>query len=219
MANMAISRIKREFKEVLKSEEIALCSIKLEMVNDCFTELIGEIAGPPDTPYEYGTFVLEIKVPESYPFNPPRVKFVTKIWHPNISSVTGAICLDILKDNWAAAMTLRTVLLSLQALLSQAEPDDPQDAVVASQYKENHDMFILTAKHWTNVYAKGKTKLRLHHKDQFLIHLFLSGPHKFTDCDNKIQRLKDMGINEYDARAQLSRHNWNLERATEQLFS
>ncbi|CAO1344041.1 unnamed protein product [Diamesa serratosioi] len=199
MANMAISRIKREFKEVLKSEEIALCSIKLEMVNDCFTELIGEIAGPPDTPYEYGTFVLEIKVPESYPFNPPRVKFVTKIWHPNISSVTGAICLDILKDNWAAAMTLRTVLLSLQALLSQAEPDDPQDAVVASQYKENHDMFILTAKHWTNVYAKG--------------------PHKFTDCDSKIQRLKDMGINEYDARAALSRHNWNLERATEQLFS
>lgn len=49
------------------------------MVNDCFTELIGEIAGPPDTPYEYGTFVLEIKVPESYPFNPPRVKFVTKV--------------------------------------------------------------------------------------------------------------------------------------------
>lgn len=85
-----------------------------------------------------------------------------QIWHPNISSVTGAICLDILKDNWAAAMTLRTVLLSLQALLSQAEPDDPQDAVVASQYKENHDMFILTAKHWTNVYAKGKTIIRLH---------------------------------------------------------
>lgn len=70
--------------------------------------------------------------------------------------------MDILKDNWAAAMTLRTVLLSLQALLSQAEPDDPQDAVVASQYKENHDMFILTAKHWTNVYAKGKTTIIYH---------------------------------------------------------
>lgn len=111
---------------------------------------------PPDTPYEFGTFLLEIHVPETYPFNPPKVKFLTKIWHPNISSVTGAICLDILKDNWAAAMTLRTVLLSLQALLASPEPDDPQDAVVASQYKENFEMFCRTAKHWTNSYAKGK---------------------------------------------------------------
>lgn len=160
-----------------RSEEIAQCSIKLELVNDCFTDLRGEIAGPPgewkflifsssilqclllDTPYELGTFLLEIHVPETYPFNPPKVKFLTKIWHPNISSVTGAICLDILKDNWAAAMTLRTVLLSLQALLASPEPDDPQDAVVATQYKDNFEMFCHTAKHWTNCYAKGIRKV------------------------------------------------------------
>ena len=53
-------------------------------------------------------------------------------------------------------MTLRTVLLSLQALLASAEPDDPQDAVVARQYKENRDVFVKTAKHWTSVYAGGK---------------------------------------------------------------
>lgn len=53
-------------------------------------------------------------------------------------------------------MTLRTVLLSLQALLSAAEPDDPQDAVVARQYKEHPEMFRQTAKHWTYVYAGGK---------------------------------------------------------------
>lgn len=52
-------------------------------------------------------------------------------------------------------MTLRTVLLSLQALLSAAEPDDPQDAVVARQYKEHPEMFRQTAKHWTFVYAGG----------------------------------------------------------------
>lgn len=199
MANMAVSRIKREFKEVLKSEEIVQCSIKLDIVNDNFTELRGEIAGPPDTPYEGGKFLLEIKVPETYPFNPPKVKFITKIWHPNISSVTGAICLDILKDNWAAAMTLRTVLLSLQALLAAAEPDDPQDAIVATQYKDNHEMFILTAKHWTNVYA--------------------GGPSRNPDFDQKVQRLRDMGVVDYEARAALSRHNWHLERASEQLFS
>jgi ubiquitin-conjugating enzyme (huntingtin interacting protein 2) len=52
-------------------------------------------------------------------------------------------------------MTLRTVLLSLQALLAAAEPDDPQDAVVAKQFKENQDMFRQTARHWTFIYAGG----------------------------------------------------------------
>lgn len=101
--------------------------------------------------------------------------------------------------NRAAAMTLRTVLLSLQALLSAAEPDDPQDAVVASQFKENYEMFALTAKHWTNAYA--------------------GGPNKNADCDQKIQRLRDMGVSEHDARSVLSKENWNLEKATENLFS
>jgi len=56
----------------------------------------------------------------------------------------------------AAALTLRTVLLSLQALLSAAEPDDPQDAVVARQYKENRKVFMKTAKFWAQHYAQGK---------------------------------------------------------------
>lgn len=53
-------------------------------------------------------------------------------------------------------MTLRTVLLSIQVLLSAAEPDDPQDAVVASQYKANHASFERTAAHWAQAYAGGR---------------------------------------------------------------
>jgi len=199
MANIAVQRIKREFKEVVKSEEVARCHIKVELINESFTELRGEIAGPPDTPYEGGTYVLEIKIPETYPFNPPKVRFITKIWHPNISSVTGAICLDILKDQWAAAMTLRTVLLSLQALLAAAEPDDPQDAVVAKQYKEQPDTFKLTATHWSNAYA--------------------GAPAKVASYDDLVQKLVDMGIQEHNARVALSSSNWELDRATEQLFA
>lgn len=53
-------------------------------------------------------------------------------------------------------MTLRTVLLSLQALLAAAEPDDPQDAVVAQQYKEHYEIFRRTALHWTSTFANGR---------------------------------------------------------------
>ena len=62
--------------------------------------LFGTIKGPEDTVYEGGVFNIDIQIPSSYPFEPPKMKFITKIWHPNISSQTGAICLDILKDQW-----------------------------------------------------------------------------------------------------------------------
>ena len=87
------------------------------------------------------------------------MRFDTKIWHPNISSQTGAICLDILKDEWSPALTIRTALLSLQALLCNPEPDDPQDAVVASQYKSNRELFNQTARAWTGEHAKDPAQV------------------------------------------------------------
>ncbi|XP_036790133.1 ubiquitin-conjugating enzyme E2 K-like isoform X2 [Oncorhynchus mykiss] len=214
MANIAVQRIKREFKEVLKSEETSKNQIKVDLVDENFTELRGEIAGPPDTPYEGGRFQLEIKIPETYPFNPPKVRFITKIWHPNISSVTGAICLDILKDQcsvtgaicldilkdpWAAAMTLRTVLLSLQALLAAAEPDDPQDAVVANQYKQNPEMFTQTARLWAHYYSGAP----------------VPGP----EYTRKIDKLTAMGFEKNAVIAALSSKSWEVETATELLLN
>ncbi|XP_064607803.1 ubiquitin-conjugating enzyme E2 K-like [Liolophura sinensis] len=199
MANIAVARIKREFKEVVNDQGVAQSQIKVHLVDDKFTELKGEIAGPPDTPYEGGRFHLKITIPETYPFNPPKVVFKTKIWHPNISSVTGAICLDILKDQWAAAMTLRTVLLSLQALLANAEPDDPQDAVVAKQYKETQEIFQKTARHWANIYA--------------------GAPNRVPECEDKIAQLKQMGFDDDKSRTALSTTNWDVPRALESLFN
>ena len=50
-------------------------------------------------------------------------------------------------------MTLKTALLSLQALLSSPEPSDPQDAEVANMYLRNYEQFASTAKYWTECYA------------------------------------------------------------------
>jgi len=199
MANIAQQRIQREFREVVKSKEIAESGVQLELVNDDLMELAGQVAGPPDTPYAEGKFKLEIKIPDTYPFSPPKVRFITKIWHPNISSVTGAICLDILKDQWAAAMTLRTVLLSIQALLAAPEPDDPQDAVVARQYQENFTIFKATAQYWAATFA--------------------GSPYKNPDFDKMLRQLRDMGVEEGAARVALSSCAWDLQKATEQLFN
>ncbi len=94
-------------------------------------------------------------IPESYPFQPVKMKFITKVYHPNISSASGAICLDILKDAWSPVLTLKSTLISLQSLLCSPEPNDPQDAEVAKHYTTSKKSFEETAAYWTQIYAGG----------------------------------------------------------------
>merc|ERR1711904_229481 len=110
------------------------------------------IAGPQSSPYESGIFKLELFLPAEYPMVPPKVRFLTKIYHPNIDKL-GRICLDILKDKWSPALQIRTVLLSIQALMSSPNPDDPLDENVARQWREDENAAIGIAKDWTRIYA------------------------------------------------------------------
>jgi len=110
------------------------------------------VAGPEGSPFEGGVFKLELFLPEEYPMSAPKVRFMTKIYHPNIDKL-GRICLDILKDKWSPALQIRTVLLSIQALLSAPNPDDPLANDVAEQWKVNEADAIKTARDWTRLYA------------------------------------------------------------------
>lgn len=110
------------------------------------------MGGPAGTPYEGGLYTLELFLPEDYPMEPPKVRFLTKIYHPNIDKL-GRICLDILKDKWSPALQIRTVLLSIQALLSSPEPDDPLDASVADHFKNNRSDAEKLARQWNSTYA------------------------------------------------------------------
>ncbi|PWZ16112.1 Ubiquitin-conjugating enzyme E2 36 [Zea mays] len=156
------------------------------------------ILGPAQSPYEGGVFKLELFLPEEYPMAAPKspvpgtlpicyrlpvssclpylqVRFLTKIYHPNIDKKVmphishnllqlGRICLDILKDKWSPALQIRTVLLSIQALLSAPNPDDPLSDNIAKHWKSNEaeafETDVLTwqslaAKEWTRLYASG----------------------------------------------------------------
>mmetsp|Transcript_19263 Transcript_19263/g.58062 ORF Transcript_19263/g.58062 Transcript_19263/m.58062 type:complete len:180 (+) Transcript_19263:529-1068(+) len=157
----------------------------------------GKIKGPVGTPYEGGIFKVDIQLPTEYPFVPPKMKFITRVWHPNISSESGAICLDILKNEWSPALTIRTALISLQALLSAPEPDDPQDAVVAKQYKEHYDAYCGTAKFWTETYAVAKD-------DQ---------------AGEAIAFLLEMGFDEAKSREYLEKHDYDRNKALEALLA
>lgn len=110
------------------------------------------VTGPEDSPFEGGLFKLELFLPEDYPMSAPKVRFITKIYHPNIDRL-GRICLDILKDKWSPALQIRTVLLSIQALLSAPNPDDPLANDVAELWKVNESEAIRNAKEWTRRYA------------------------------------------------------------------
>ena len=118
-------------------------------------EGVRAIMGAKGGPYEGGLFYLSIHFPATYPFKPPICKFITKIFHPNISG-GGSICLDILKENWSPALTVAKVLLSICSLMEDPNPDDPLVPAIAELYTRNRAEYTRRAKEFTAWHANGE---------------------------------------------------------------
>ncbi|CDH13055.1 Ubiquitin-conjugating enzyme E2 13 [Zygosaccharomyces bailii ISA1307] len=147
---------KRIIKETERLVSDPVPGISAEPHEDNLRYFAVTIEGPKESPYEDGIFNLELFLPDDYPMEAPKVRFLTKIYHPNIDRL-GRICLDVLKTNWSPALQIRTVLLSIQALLASPNPNDPLANDVAEDWIKNEEMAIRKAREWTRLYA-GKNK-------------------------------------------------------------
>jgi ubiquitin-conjugating enzyme E2 D len=149
---MASVRIKKELELFTKDPPMNCSAGPLD---DDMYHWQATIMGPSDSPYHGGVFYLHINFPQDYPYKPPKIKFNTKIYHPNINS-GGGICLDILKDQWSPALTISKVLLSICSLLTDPNPDDPLVPSIAELYINNREEYTMQARAYTFQYASGE---------------------------------------------------------------
>ena len=143
-------RLQKELRDLMKDPP-SYCSAGPASEDDLFTWK-ASIVGPAGSVYEGGVFRLAIHFPGDYPFMPPKVKFTTQIFHMNIDR-RGAICLDILKDQWSPALTVSKLLLSICSLLTDPNPDDPLVPEYATMFKNRRGEYDTHARDWTQRYA------------------------------------------------------------------
>lgn len=104
---MALKRIEKELEELARDPP-SNCSAG--PIGDDKFHWQATIIGPDDSPYSGGVFFLDIHFPANYPFQPPKILFTTRIYHCNVNA-NGAICLDILSDQWSPMLTISKVFI------------------------------------------------------------------------------------------------------------
>jgi len=111
------------------------------------------VIGPPETLYEGGYFKANLKFPKEYPMKPPKMKFISKIWHPNVHD-NGEVCISILHDpgddkygyekaseRWLPVHTVETILVSVISMLADPNDESPANIDAAKMWRENRKEF------------------------------------------------------------------------------
>ena len=100
------------------------------------------VTAPPamraQTIWEGGMFKMEMAFSDEYPSKPPKCKFTPVLFHPNVYP-SGTICLSILSEDkgWKPSITIKQLLIGIQDLLDNPNPDDPAQKEPYLAYKNN----------------------------------------------------------------------------------
>jgi ubiquitin-protein ligase len=128
--------LKRLHREVLalQKEDRADTGVKIRVPPTITDPWVAYIRGPAGTAYEGCTYAVEVTISRSYPHAPPTVMFLNRCWHPNIG-INGHVCVDILKSQWAASLTVLKLLQSVQSLLDDPDATSPLNGAAADMFR------------------------------------------------------------------------------------
>ena len=131
MSSNAERRLLKDLKKM--HDDVTQDGIQATPSGDSLFEWEAVIFGPDDTVWEGGVFNLIIEFSEDYPNKAPKVRFVTKMFHPNIYN-DGSICLDILSHMWSPVYDVSSILTSIQSLLTDPNINSPANNTAAVMY-------------------------------------------------------------------------------------
>ena len=150
--------LERELEEI-KREKLANISVQLKDGN--LFEWQAAIRGPAGTPYEGGTFKLDLKFPRNYPREAPSVNFNTKIYHCNVGS-DGQIKMNVLTEEVEElpASTALRFLLVIEHLLIKCDPHECMREEIAAQYVNDREEHDRICREWTEKYATEEAEMK-----------------------------------------------------------
>jgi ubiquitin-conjugating enzyme E2 A len=137
MSSQAEKRLIRDLKKLTSEQEDSINASPEE--NNLFV-WTAYIEGPEKTIWEGGLFELKLDFPQDYPSKPPSVKFISKIFHPNVYN-DGRICLDILQNQWSPIYDVWAILTSIRSLLADPNPNSPANSEAAQLFNSNKTLY------------------------------------------------------------------------------
>jgi ubiquitin-conjugating enzyme E2 S len=153
MEALSTNALKRIAKEVKDLGSTPLEGFTITINDEDISVIHALLEGPQGTPYETGLFSLRLNIPASFPNEPPKGTFTTKIFHPNVSAA-GEICVNVLKKDWTPETTIRHVLMVIRCLLVDPNPASALNEEAGKLLIEDFSEFSRHARLMTSIHAK-----------------------------------------------------------------
>ena len=156
MACSASAGLMKEIKGLMKRP---LEDITIDIKNDNLSTLTAYIVGPEGTPFENGRFQIELHFTDSYPQQPPKGYFKTKIWHPNVAWNGGDICVNTLKRDWNEKLGVRHILIAVRSLMIVPNYDSALNEDAGKQILSAYDEYVQKGRLMTKIHAEPYTRV------------------------------------------------------------